>query len=56
MNKATRQLLKVNVPTTEDRLAQRDTEQLVDDLMGRNPEKRFNFIQDRARFVEDIDI
>ncbi|MEQ8710882.1 MAG: DNA topoisomerase IV subunit B [Rhodospirillales bacterium] len=56
MNKATRQLLKVNVPTTDDRSAQRDTEQLVDDLMGRNPEKRFNFIQDRARFVEDIDI
>lgn len=56
MNRETRQLLKVSVPTTEDRIAQRDTEKLVDDLMGRNAEKRFNFIQDRARFVEDLDI
>ena len=56
MNRATRQLLKVNVPTTDDRAAQHDTETMVEDLMGRNPEKRFNFIQDRARFVEDIDI
>jgi topoisomerase-4 subunit B len=56
MNRETRQLLKVSVPTTDDRLAQRDTETLVDDLMGRNAEKRFNFIQDRARFVEDLDI
>ena len=29
---------------------------LVNRLMGRNPEHRFQFIQERARFAEDIDI
>lgn len=29
---------------------------LVNRLMGRNPESRFQFIQERARFAEDIDI
>ncbi len=28
----------------------------VDDLMGRSPEKRFNFIQQNAQFVKDLDL
>lgn len=30
--------------------------ELVEQLMGRNPESRFNFIQENAEFVEDLDI
>ena len=33
-----------------------ELDKLVDRLMGRNPEARFQFIQERAQFVEDIDI
>lgn len=29
---------------------------LVDDLMGKNPEARFNFIQENAEYVSDLDI
>ena len=34
----------------------KDLDQLVDDLMGKNAEARFNFIKDNAEFVEDLDI
>ena len=34
----------------------RDTARLVEDLMGRKPELRFRFIQERARFAEGLDI
>ncbi|MFP4314548.1 MAG: toprim domain-containing protein, partial [Alphaproteobacteria bacterium] len=33
-----------------------ETADLVDRLMGKNAEARFNFIQENAQFVEDIDI
>lgn len=33
-----------------------DVDQLVEDLMGKNAEARFNFIQDNADRVEDLDI
>ena len=33
-----------------------ETDDLVDRLMGRNAEARFRFIQDRAAFVQDVDI
>ncbi|MEQ9638611.1 MAG: DNA topoisomerase IV subunit B [Alphaproteobacteria bacterium] len=52
MNPANRTLLKVVIP--ED-LA-KDTDSLVESLMGRKPELRFQFIQDNAAFVEDLDI
>jgi topoisomerase-4 subunit B len=29
---------------------------LVEQLMGRKPELRFKFLQENARFVEDIDV
>ncbi|MEM7680173.1 MAG: DNA topoisomerase IV subunit B [Pseudomonadota bacterium] len=34
----------------------KDVDDLVDRLMGKNAEKRFEFIQDNAEFVEDIDV
>ncbi len=54
MDPARRTLLKVVVPA-EDRAA---TNALVESLMGRRPELRFQFIQERARTVEveDVDV
>jgi len=46
MNPATRSLIRITLPTEhEQRFA---VKKLVDQLMGRNPEHRFNFIQNRA--------
>lgn len=52
MDPAKRTLLKV-VAASEDRAA---TAGLVESLMGRRPELRFQFIQDHARTVEDVDV
>ncbi len=52
MNHKTRTLLRVAV--AEDDRA--DTSSTVDQLMGNKPEARFQFIQDRAAFVTELDI
>jgi topoisomerase-4 subunit B len=52
MDPGKRTLLKVMAPA-EDRAR---TNELVESLMGRRPELRFQFIQERARTVEDIDV
>jgi len=33
-----------------------ETESLVERLMGRKPELRFQYIQEHARFVEELDV
>ena len=52
MDPARRTLLKVMAPA-EDRAR---TNELVESLMGRRPELRFQFIQEHARTVEDLDV
>ncbi len=52
MKPGNRTLLKVVIPEDEVR----DTDSLVEQLMGRKPELRFQYIQTHARFVEDIDV
>ncbi len=52
MDPAKRTLLKV-VALAEERAA---TAELVESLMGRRPELRFAFIQERARTVEEVDV
>src|SRR5580704_3603223 len=52
MDPAKRTLLKV-VAAPDERAA---TAELVESLMGRRPELRFAFIQDRARTVEEVDV
>ena len=52
MDPAKRTLLKV-VAAPEERAA---TAELVESLMGRRPELRFQFIQEHARTVEDVDV
>jgi topoisomerase-4 subunit B len=52
MDPTKRTLLKV-VALAEDRAKTND---LVESLMGRRPELRFQFIQDHARSVQDVDV
>ena len=59
MNPAARTLLRVTIPAghgAEDWDDMRDTEELVESLMGKKPELRYAYIQEHARFVEDIDV
>jgi len=59
MDRAKRTLLRVTVPpdhSDDDKIERRDTNRLVEDLMGKKPEKRFRFIQDNAEFAEDLDV
>jgi len=51
MDKKTRSLLQVRVLQDRD-----DTKTSVDRLMGTKPEARFEFIQENAQFVTDLDI
>ena len=52
MNPGTRTLLKVVVPGDKATA----TETLVEQLMGRKPELRFQYIQEHASFVDEVDI
>jgi topoisomerase IV subunit B len=52
MDPAKRTLLKV-MAIAEQRAATND---LVESLMGRRPELRFAFIQERAKTVEEVDV
>ncbi|MFO1158102.1 MAG: DNA topoisomerase IV subunit B [Reyranellaceae bacterium] len=59
MDPTRRILLKVDVPTAPDVEARTDamhTRSLVEDLMGRKPEKRYAFIQEHAKFARDLDV
>ncbi|MDJ0683354.1 MAG: DNA topoisomerase IV subunit B [Alphaproteobacteria bacterium] len=59
MDPKTRVLIQVHVPNRarDDELDEaRRTEKTVDALMGKKPELRFHYIQENARFVDDIDI
>ena len=50
MNPETRSLIRITLPAQyEQRSAVKD---LVDRLMGKNPEHRFRFIQDQAAAVD----
>ncbi|TNE37993.1 MAG: DNA topoisomerase IV subunit B [Alphaproteobacteria bacterium] len=54
MNPATRTLLRIDLP--EEPAASKDTASLVETLMGKKPELRFQYIQENAAFAEGIDI
>jgi topoisomerase-4 subunit B len=59
MDPAKRTLLRITVPpnhSDDDKIERRETIRLVEDLMGKKPEKRFRFIQDNAKFAEDLDV
>ena len=52
MDPATRKLIRVTVHDEEPG----DTADLVERLMGKKPELRFQYIQENARFVEELDV
>jgi len=59
MKPDTRTLLRVTIPAghgEDDWDDMRDTEELVESLMGKKAELRYAYIQEHARFVEDIDV
>ncbi len=59
MAPASRTLLQVRIPDEADPEEKREvaeTARLVESLMGRKAELRFAYIQENARFVEDIDV
>jgi topoisomerase-4 subunit B len=54
MDPATRSLIRITLPAEyQDR---QPTKDLVDRLMGKNPEHRFNFIQERASSISEDEI
>ncbi len=59
MDPRKRALLKVRIPRRyheEERAEARETADLVERLMGRKPESRFQFIQENARFAQNLDV
>jgi len=52
MNPLTRKLIRVSI----DDDTREETTGLVDRLMGKRPELRFQYIQENARFVEELDV
>jgi topoisomerase IV subunit B len=52
MNPLTRKLIRVTI----DEDAPGETGDLVERLMGKRPELRFQYIQENARFVEELDV
>jgi topoisomerase IV subunit B len=57
MAREKRTLLRVTLPRDgEDGATIGDTHRLVESLMGRKPELRLAYIQEHARFVDDIDV
>ena len=59
MSPKNRTLIRVTVPgshTDDERIEAKETARLVEQLMGKKPELRFNYIQEHARFVKDIDV
>jgi topoisomerase-4 subunit B len=52
MNPATRKLIRVSIDEDEPGM----TGDLVERLMGKKPELRFQYISENARFVEELDV
>ena len=52
MNPLTRKLIRVSIDEDEPG----ETGDLVERLMGKRPELRFQYIQENARFVEELDV
>jgi topoisomerase-4 subunit B len=56
MDPKKRALLRVKLPTPDERDDVKATFDLVESLMGRKPELRFEFIQKNAKFARDLDV
>src|SRR3954471_1791482 len=60
MDPRKRTLLRVRLPdrhgNDDERFEARETSELVERLMGRKPELRFQYIQENAQFAQDLDV
>jgi len=56
MDPATRVLARITLPDSIDELTEIKPAELVQTLMGKKAELRYKFIQENARFVDDLDI
>ncbi len=60
MDRKNRTLLRVTLTdakaAADIRAQKKETADMVESLMGRKPELRFAFIQENAKFVDEIDI
>ncbi|MCI4644537.1 MAG: DNA topoisomerase IV subunit B [Hyphomonadaceae bacterium] len=56
MDPATRTLARVTLPDSMDELIEERPADLIETLMGRKAELRYQFIQENAKFAEDLDI
>jgi len=60
MDPQKRTLLRVRLPdrhgNDDERFEARETSDLVERLMGRKPELRFQYIQENAQFAQDLDV
>jgi len=52
MDPATRSLIQVQIDEDEPG----ETSDLVERLMGKKPELRYEYIQENAKFVEELDV
>ena len=52
MNPSSRKLIRVSIDDEEPS----ETSKLVDQLMGKKPELRFHYIQENAKFADELDI
>ncbi len=56
MDPTKRVLYRVTLPGQNAQKETKAVERLVEDLMGRRPERRFAFIQENAQFIENLDV
>ncbi|MEL6955906.1 MAG: DNA topoisomerase IV subunit B [Pseudomonadota bacterium] len=56
MDPTTRTLARVTLPDSMDELIEERPADLIETLMGRKAELRYQFIQENAKFAEDLDI
>ncbi|MEN0077856.1 MAG: toprim domain-containing protein, partial [Pseudomonadota bacterium] len=56
MDPATRLLARVTLPDTMDAMVEERPGELIETLMGRRAELRYQFIQENAKFADDLDI
>jgi topoisomerase-4 subunit B len=56
MDPKRRTLLRVTVPHAHETVERAETEERVESLMGRKPELRLAFIQERAKFATELDV
>lgn len=56
MDPAVRSLLQIKIDDLAGGEGAKPTSQLIEELMGRKPELRFQFIQENAALVDDLDV